>query len=76
MANPPISFARDIKPLFRAKDINAMKKAFDLSSYEDVQTYSDSILQKLSDGSMPCDGAWPQEQVELFRRWIADGRKP
>ena len=76
MANPPISFAKDIQPLFRPKDINAMKKAFDLSSYEDVQTFAAGILQKLADGSMPCDGAWPQEQVDLFRRWVEDGRKP
>ena len=76
MANPPTSFAKDIKPLFRAKDINSMKRFFDLSSYEDVQTYSDAILQRLSAGSMPCDGAWPADQVDLFRRWIEDGRKP
>ena len=76
MANPPISFAKDIKPLFRAKDINAMKKRFDLSSYQDVQGYAAGILQKLTDGSMPCDGAWPEEQVDLFRRWVEDGCKP
>ena len=76
MANPPISFARDIKPLFRAKDINAMKKRFDLSSYQDVQSYAARILQKLTDGSMPCDGAWPAEQVDLFRQWVDDGCKP
>jgi hypothetical protein len=76
MANPPVSFERDIKPLFRSKDIQSMKKAFDLSSYEDVQTFSDRILEKLSAGAMPCDGPWPATQVDLFRRWIADGRKP
>ena len=76
MANPPISFAKDIKPLFRAKDVNAMKKLFDLSRYEDVQSYAAGILQKLTEGSMPCDGAWPEEQVDLFRRWVEDGRKP
>jgi hypothetical protein len=27
----------------------------------------------LTDGSMPCDGAWPAEQVDLFRRWLDDG---
>jgi len=76
VANQPVSFAKDIKPLFREKDISAMGKFFDLSDYDDVQTFSDGILQKLSTGAMPCDGAWPAEQVELFRRWIKDGRKP
>jgi hypothetical protein len=32
----PISFERDIKPLFREGDRQAMKWAFDLWSYDDV----------------------------------------
>ena len=31
MATQPTSFAKDIRPLFRAKDLSSMKKAFDLS---------------------------------------------
>jgi hypothetical protein len=23
---------------------------------------------------MPCDGAWPPDQVEIFERWIAGGK--
>jgi hypothetical protein len=23
---------------------------------------------------MPCDGAWEAEQVDLFERWVADGK--
>jgi hypothetical protein len=76
MANQDISFATDIRPLFRTKDIDAMKKAFDLSDYDDVRSHADAILQRLSAGSMPCDGAWPQDQVQLFRRWVQGGRKP
>ena len=76
MATASTSFAKDIRPLFRAKDINSMKKAVDLSSYDDVRSHADAILGKVAAGSMPCDGAWPQAQVELFRRWIEDGLKP
>ena len=76
MATASTSFAKDIRPLFRAKDINSMKKAFDLSSYDDVRSHADAILGKVAAGSMPCDGAWPQAHVELFRRWIEDGLKP
>jgi hypothetical protein len=76
MANPDVSFAKDIRPLFREKDIDAMKKAFDLSDYDDVRSFADPILMKLRSGSMPCDGAWPPEQVDLFRRWVQGGRKP
>jgi len=76
MATQPTSFARDIRPLFRAKDINSMKKAFDLSSYDDVRSHADAILGKVASGSMPCDGAWPQEHVDLLRRWVEEGMKP
>ena len=53
-----------------------MKKAFDLSDYDDVRSHADAILGKVSAGSMPCDGPWPQEQVDLFRRWVEEGLKP
>jgi hypothetical protein len=69
----PISFAQDIKPLFREGDRESMKWAFDLSSYDDVAANSDAILGKLRDGTMPCDGAWADEQVDLFQRWVDAG---
>jgi len=69
----PISFAQDIKPLFREGDRESMKWAFDLSSYDDVAANSDAILAKLRDGTMPCDGAWAEEQVDLFQRWVDAG---
>lgn len=69
----PISYAQDIKPLFREGDRESMKWAFDLSSYDDVAANSDAILSKLRDGTMPCDGAWPEEQVSLFQRWVDAG---
>ena len=67
------SFERDIRPLFRSKDIESMSKAFDLSSYEDVRTNADRIYERLANGSMPCDGAWPPEEVQRFRAWIDAG---
>ncbi len=74
MANPTTSFARDIRPLFRDKDINSMMKAFDLSSYDDVRSHADAILAALASGSMPCDGPWSADRVDLFRRWVQDGQ--
>ena len=71
----PISFAQDIKPLFREGDRESMKWAFDLSSYDDVAQNAAGILRRLRNGSMPCDGAWPDEQVELFQRWIDAGKQ-
>jgi hypothetical protein len=69
----PISFVQDIKPLFREGDRESMKWAFDLGSYDDVAANAGAILGRLKNGSMPCDGAWPDEQVELFQRWVDAG---
>jgi hypothetical protein len=46
-----------------------MKRAFDLWSHDDVARHSDAILAR----TMPCDGAWPNEQVALLQRWVDAG---
>ena len=51
-----------------------MSFAFDLSSYEDVRDNAELVYERLADGSMPCDGEWPAQDVERFRRWIDEGR--
>lgn len=73
-----ISFATDIRPLFRQKDIVAMQSAggFDLSSYDDVSQWADGIFARLQAGDMPCDGSWPSAQVQLFADWIGGGKQP
>jgi hypothetical protein len=43
-----------------------MQFAFDLWSYADVCTHANAILERLRNGSMPCDGAWPAERVDVF----------
>lgn len=74
MPAPSVSFDSDIKPLFREKDRDSMRNAFDLWSYSDVQIHADAIAGRLKNGSMPCDGAWPPEQVALFERWVNEGK--
>jgi hypothetical protein len=69
-----LSFARDIKPLFRQKDRDSMLKAFDLFEYSDVAQHADAIVGALRSGKMPCDGAWPAAQVETVQRWIDLGK--
>jgi hypothetical protein len=69
----PISFERQIKPLFRDGDRQSMKWAFDLWSYDDVVRNSDAILDRLRAGTMPCDGAWPDEQIAVFQEWVEAG---
>lgn len=68
-----ISYATDVKPLFRDKDRSSMLRQFDLWSYDDVRDNASAILDVLDGGSMPCDGAWPTDRVDVFRRWVAEG---
>jgi len=68
-----VSFATHIKPLFRDRDRQSMSFAFDLWSVGDVRAHAADILGRLGNGSMPCDGAWPEQQVAVFRRWTETG---
>ncbi|HEY1832487.1 MAG TPA: hypothetical protein VGG38_19775 [Acidimicrobiales bacterium] len=68
-----LSFAANIKPLFRESDRAAMHGAFDLWSADDVRAHGAAIAGRLRDGSMPCDGRWPADRVDLFDQWLADG---
>lgn len=70
------SFEQDIRPLFRDKDRIRMEWAFDLWRYEDVKENAAGILERLEDGDMPCDGGWPEDQIDLFRRWVQGGMAP
>ena len=69
----PISFEQHIKPLFRESDRESMKPAFDLWSHDDVARNSEAILGRLREGTMPCDGAWPDDQVAVFQGWVEAG---
>ena len=69
----PISFEQHIKPLFRESDRESMKPAFDLWSHDDVAQNTDAILGRLRDGTMPCDGAWSEEQIAAFQDWVKAG---
>ena len=62
-----------VKELFREGDRKEMLFAFDLWSYDDVREHHEDILERLEDGTMPCDGAWEPEQVAIFRDWIGAG---
>lgn len=71
-----MSFATHIRPLFRERDRQSMSFAFDLWSHEDVAARAADILQRLRDGTMPCDGAWPGERIAAFQRWAESGTQP
>ncbi len=73
-ANELVGFEKHIKPLFRSRDRQSMKFAFDLWSYDDVSTHADAILGRLQAGTMPCDGAWPEAKAVVLQRWIQGGK--
>ena len=75
-ADAAVSFAADIKPLFREGDRDAMIRDFDLWNHADVVEHASAIAERLRDGSMPCDVAWPADRVELFASWIEGGMAP
>jgi hypothetical protein len=72
-ADEPLSYEAHIKPLFRERDRDSMRFAFDLWSHDDVSSDADAILTRLKAGTMPCDGAWPPERVAVFERWVSAG---
>jgi hypothetical protein len=69
-----LSFARDIRPMFRDKDRDSMLRAFDLFDYADVAGHADAIAGALRSGKMPCDGAWPASKVDKLQQWIDLGK--
>lgn len=75
---PALSFARDIRPFFRQMDIDEMQNFgdFDLSKYEDVRDHARDIYERLSDGTMPCDEPWSDEQIRRFKEWMDSGMAP
>jgi hypothetical protein len=62
------SYEADIRPLFTQRDIQAMSKAFNLASYDDVKTHAAAIFDRIrgiGGAVMPPppprgEGPWPQ----------------
>jgi len=71
-----ISFAKDIKQMFRAVDVAHMKRfGVLLDDYAQVQTALSA--QNGNSPSMPPGGPyWNADQVALFLQWRNDGYQP
>ena len=78
------SFQTDIRPLFTQRDIEGMRKGFNLESYDEVKNHAAAIYDRIrgiGGALMPPppprgEGPWPQSRIELFAKWIADGLQP
>lgn len=73
-----VSFAKDIRPLFRDLDVEEMKynRNFDLSSYDDVRQHYIDIAMQVEAKTMPCDEPWTDAKIALFAQWIEEGMPP
>ncbi len=72
-----LSFAADIRPLFRPYDVESMKpNGVDLSSYEEVKKHAQDIYARLSAKEMSCDGSWNDDDLKKIKEWIDTGSQP
>ena len=82
--NKLTSFEADIRPLFTQRDIQAMSKAFNLASYDNVKAHAAAIFDRIrgiGGAVMPPpppkgEGPWTQSRIDLFAKWVADGCPP
>ena len=71
-----LSFAKDIRPLFRDGDIACMKPAgVDLgnAAWMCVPANAQLVYGAVSAGKMPPDAPWAAERVSLFKSWMDAG---
>ena len=79
--NKPVGYAQHLLTLFTDVDIDHMNNVgLDLTDYQVVRDNADLILKRLDHDTkyMPPlpNGPWPVEWINLFRRWIAEGKQP
>src|SRR5215207_10816000 len=70
-------FELHILPMIRATDREHMRFAFDLWDYTQVVQHADDIVARVA-VDMPTPesgGPWPDEWVQVFRRWMGTGFK-
>jgi len=75
-----LGYSKDIRPLFRDEpDVACMdRRGVHLSDAEWMcnATHAQRVYDKLSSGEMPPDGAWPPDNVALFKQWMDEGCLP
>ena len=80
----PVSFERDIRPLFRQIDIAHMNKyrvLLDNFAYtadpSNDHCNAQAVEDSLTNQSMPPGGPyWSNEQLVLYKQWRSDGYLP
>ena len=80
----PVSFSKDIQPMFREVDIDHMKVyGVNLDDYQYMadatNNYANAqaVQDTLADQSMPPGGPfWTEAQLTLYDKWKAEGYQP
>jgi hypothetical protein len=71
-----LSFATDIRPLFRDEDITCMDGAgvhLDDFAWMSVPANAQSVYDQVSTGAMPPGEPWPKDHVSRFKKWMDAG---
>jgi hypothetical protein len=71
-----VSYAKDIRPLFRDGDIKCMTPGgvhLDDFAWMSVPANAQQVLHSVSTGKMPPDAPWPKDRVALLQQWIDAG---
>jgi hypothetical protein len=80
----PVSFSRDVKPLFREIDINHMKPhgvhlddyqymSDATNNYANARVVQDTLVGQTMPPRCPF---WTEAQLSLFDKWRTDGYQP
>ena len=67
-----ITFAANIRPLFRDGDIKCMRKGgvkLDDAAWMCVPANAKLVYDSVSAGTMPPDAPWAADRVSLFKSW-------
>jgi hypothetical protein len=71
-----LSFATDIRPLFRDGDIQCMGRAgvhLDDPAWMCLPANAQSVYDQVSAGAMPPDVPWSKDHISLFKKWMDAG---
>jgi len=60
--SPCTGFSAEIRPFRDSPDVDTMQGyGLDVSNYDEVKARAAEIYEARANGSMPCDGPWPNE---------------
>ena len=70
-------FELHILPMIRATDREHMRFAFDLWDYDQLVQNAEAVADRAAVDMPPVHsgGPWPEEWIQLFRRWMTSGFK-